>query len=181
MKKAVLFVLFLSFAFGSSVKSSCAEYFIPSDLSSLCLNERLSEKGGKVSDYPNLGLLIARLPKDSKRIGLTEEKVKEACEVTLRGAGLEPCCIFNRWKYLYIKVDVRSEEFEILVQLRKPGLFEVGEDYYRKPNSPVLEEKVIDGHHGGDPERIVQCLEDLLTFFGNKYREAYANGVPLSE
>ena len=181
MKKGVIFVLFLSFVFGSSVRSSRAEHFIPSDLSSLCLNERLSEKGDKVTDYPKLGLLITKLPEDGKRIGLSEEKVKQKCELTLRGAGLEPCCIFNRSKYLYVKIDVNSEEFEILVQLRKPGLFEVGENYYQKPNSPVLEEKIVRGHHGGDPERIIQCLEELLTFFGNRYLEAYANDTPPSK
>jgi len=176
-KRRVIFFLMLSFVLGMSVRFSGAEYFIPSDLSSLCLNERLSEKENKVTDYPKLGLLITKLPEDGKRIGLSEEEVKEKCELTLRGLGLEPCCIFNRSKYLYVKVDVKSEQFEILVQLRKPGLFEVGENYYQKPNSPVLEEKIVRGLHGGDPGQIIECLEELLIFFGSRYLEAYVNDM----
>ena len=89
MKKG-LFAVSLCLPLGLCAQLLGGQYFMPSDLGSLCLKEKLSPKEG-ITNYRKLGVLIAKLPEQGKRIGLTEERVRQECELSLRQAGLEPC------------------------------------------------------------------------------------------
>ena len=167
MKKAILVIsLFVFFMIINR------ELLNAQDFDNLAKKSKISLNGLEMSDYKKVRIMIEIQDKASK-IGLTEERVRTRCESRLRQAGLQPVVskdlkdLFDR---LVIRIHVISNAFAVDTRFNRAILFEVEGTPYSMV-APTWYHSGT-GTHSGNPEYIIQVLDQTLDLFLTDYLKA---------
>jgi hypothetical protein len=126
------------------------------------------ESGLKVAEYRNLMVAVAPLPVDAGRIGLSQDSVQARIEFRLLGAGLVPTAgaFFrtDRELRLLVVINVVGSAYSIELSAVRPVLYDVGETAPLRALAKTWQ-RVGLGTHGGNPQRVIRSLDEILDVF----------------
>jgi hypothetical protein len=142
------------------------------DFSRLALKSKPSLNGLEASSWEKLNLTVRLTGTD--KIGLEEERVKTRCESLLKQAGVEPVYSSSQFESLLVSIHIVGEAFAVRLQFLRGVVFPVmpkGQETTYFMLAPTWE-VLGAGTHNGDPDHILQGLDQQLTFFLQEYKKA---------
>jgi hypothetical protein len=167
MKKAILVIsLFLFIAVVKHQLVNAQDFYGFSKKSKSSLN------GLEVSDYKKVRIKINMQGSSANKIGLTEENIREICELRLRQSGLQLVVSEEPVDCLVIVIQVIPRAFSIRSEFYRGILFEVkGEPYFTVASTW---ENWGTGTHADRPEYIIRMLDQHFDAFLKDYLKANA-------
>jgi hypothetical protein len=137
-----------------------------------------SSSGLETEAYRDMQFLIEGIDKDAIAIGLTEKSIQTRVELRLLESNLQPTNAntdpnFGR-PYLYVRVNVLSNAFEVNVSFKRQMYFDASPNFYQTSGATTWDVSTLGTHGGNDGSSayIVNILDGLLDEFLRDYLTA---------